>query len=122
MPLPFGPEFRRQRAGLGNRVYGTHPSVWRPAEQCRGKLPDSVGRACGSDFHGAVREIPHDSPETEVLSFPNRPPAVSDALYPAGDSIVDTILIRLVQAGYLRMFAIGSGDQPRMQGKGHATG
>ena len=90
--------------------------------QCRGKLPDSVGRACGSDFHGAVREITHDSPETELLSLPNRPPAVSDDLYTAGDSIVDTILISLVKAGYILMFAILFGDQPRMQGKGHAAG
>jgi hypothetical protein len=90
--------------------------------QCGGELPDGFGRACGAHFYGAVREIPHDPPETEVLSLPYRPPAVSDALYAAGDSTVDAKLIRLVQAGYLRMFAIGSGDQPRRQGKGHATG
>ena len=90
--------------------------------QCGGELPDGFGRACGAHFYGAVRQIPHDPPETEVLSLPYRPPAVSDALYAAGDSTVDAKLIRLVQAGYLRMFAIGSGDQPRMQGKGHATG
>jgi hypothetical protein len=89
--------------------------------QCGGELPDGFGRACGAHFYGAVREIPHDPPETEVLSLPYRPPAVSDALYAAGDSTVDAKLIRLVQAGYLRMFAIGSGDQPRRQGKGHAT-
>ena len=89
--------------------------------QCGGELPDGFGRACGAHFYGAVREIPHDPPETAVLSLPYRPPAVSDALYAAGDSTVDAKLIRLVQAGYLRMFAIGSGDQPRRQGKGHAT-
>jgi hypothetical protein len=90
--------------------------------ECRGELPDGLCRAFGSHFYGAVREISHHPPETEVLSLPYRPPAVSDALYPAGDSTVDAKLMRLVQAGYLRMFAIGSGDQPRMQGKGHATG
>ena len=90
--------------------------------QCGDKLPDGLCRTFGSHFYGAVLEIPHDSRETQVLSLPYCPPAESDALYPARDSTVDAKLIRLVQAWYLRMFAIGSGDQPRMQGKGHATG
>jgi len=99
-----------------------HTGVWRTLAQIGCELPHCVSRTSCSYLDRAVREISYGSSETEAQSLPNRPPAVSDALYPAADAIIYSLLFRLVQAGYLRMFAAGSGDQTRMHGKGRATG
>lgn len=99
-----------------------HPGVWRALEQGGREVSQRVGRSRGPYLYRAVREISNCSPEAELLSPPNHPPAVAHSLYPADDAIVGSLLSRLVQVRHLPMFATGSGDQPRTQGKDRATG